>query len=171
MPIHWYVNRVFINLCVSSGYREQWVGDGARKKSWCVEHQNLMPLATDIYSGNFFQFMKSEELMVGEDSKPEETCSALAGTHFTIGKIILHWKFWRVQIVQNWINRRIPRNSKWISQPSLQIRYSAENDLGPTNLANIQWKMAQAQQIRRMILAKRMTFRCSSSPRAASALE
>jgi hypothetical protein len=31
--------------------------------------------------------MKSEELMAGEDSKPEETCSELEGTHFTFGKI------------------------------------------------------------------------------------
>jgi hypothetical protein len=36
--------------------------------------------------GNVFQFMKLEESMAGEDSKPEETCSELAGTHFTIGK-------------------------------------------------------------------------------------
>jgi hypothetical protein len=34
-----------------------------------------------------FGFMKSEESMVGEDSKPEETCSELVGTNFTIGKI------------------------------------------------------------------------------------
>jgi hypothetical protein len=31
--------------------------------------------------------MKLEESMVGEDSKPAGTCSELAGTHFTIGKI------------------------------------------------------------------------------------
>jgi hypothetical protein len=31
--------------------------------------------------------MKLEELMVGEDYEPEETCSELAGTYFTIGKI------------------------------------------------------------------------------------
>jgi hypothetical protein len=31
--------------------------------------------------------MKSEESMARDDSKPEETCSELAGTHFTIGKI------------------------------------------------------------------------------------
>ena len=31
--------------------------------------------------------MKSEELMAGEDSELEKTCSELAGTHFTIGKI------------------------------------------------------------------------------------
>jgi hypothetical protein len=31
--------------------------------------------------------MKSEELMAGEDYEPEKTCSELAGTHFTIGKI------------------------------------------------------------------------------------
>jgi hypothetical protein len=37
--------------------------------------------------GNVFRFMKSEESMAGEDSEPEETCSELAGTHFTIGKI------------------------------------------------------------------------------------
>jgi hypothetical protein len=35
----------------------------------------------------FFRFMKMEELMAGEDSELEETCSELAGTHFTIGKI------------------------------------------------------------------------------------
>jgi hypothetical protein len=37
--------------------------------------------------GNVFQFMKLEELMAGDDSKPEGTYSKLAGTHFTIGKI------------------------------------------------------------------------------------
>jgi hypothetical protein len=37
--------------------------------------------------GNVFQFMKSEESMAGEDSEPEEKCSELAGTHFTIRKI------------------------------------------------------------------------------------
>jgi hypothetical protein len=48
-----------------------------------------MPLATDIvYSGNVIHFMKSEESMAGKDPKPEETCSELAGTHFTIRKII-----------------------------------------------------------------------------------
>jgi hypothetical protein len=31
--------------------------------------------------------MKLEELMAGEDSEPEEMCSELAGTHFTIVKI------------------------------------------------------------------------------------
>jgi hypothetical protein len=31
--------------------------------------------------------MKLEESMAGEDSEPKETCSELAGTHFTIGKI------------------------------------------------------------------------------------
>jgi hypothetical protein len=36
---------------------------------------------------NVFRFIKLEESMVGEDSKPEETCSELAGTHFTIEKI------------------------------------------------------------------------------------
>jgi hypothetical protein len=37
--------------------------------------------------GNVFQFMKSEESMAGKDYEPEETCSKLAGTHVTIGKI------------------------------------------------------------------------------------
>jgi hypothetical protein len=46
-----------------------------------------MPLATDIYSRNVFQFMKSEQSMAGEDSEPEKMSSELAGTHFTIGKI------------------------------------------------------------------------------------
>ncbi len=64
------------------------------KKSWCVESWNLMPLATDIYSGNIFQLTKLEESMVGEDSKPEETSSELAGTHFTTGKRKFRWKFW-----------------------------------------------------------------------------
>jgi hypothetical protein len=68
-------------------YCEQCDGNGARKKSWCVESQNLMPLATDIYSGNVFQIMKLEESMAGEDSEPAEPCSELMGTHFTIRKI------------------------------------------------------------------------------------
>jgi hypothetical protein len=46
-----------------------------------------MQLATDIYSGNIFRFIKSEELMAEEDSELEKMCSELAGTHFTIGKI------------------------------------------------------------------------------------
>jgi hypothetical protein len=46
-----------------------------------------MPLATDINSGNVFQFIKLEESMVGEDSKQEETCSELVRTHFTIKKL------------------------------------------------------------------------------------
>jgi hypothetical protein len=37
--------------------------------------------------GKVFRFMKLEESMAGENSEPEETCSKLAGTHFTIGKI------------------------------------------------------------------------------------
>ncbi len=74
-------------MCVLGRYREQWVGDDARKKSWCVESQKLMPLATDIYSRNVFQFMKLEESMAGEDSKPEETCSKWREHIFTIGKI------------------------------------------------------------------------------------
>ncbi len=115
MPIPWYVNKVFINLCVSGRYCEQCDGNGALKKSWWIESQNLMPLATDINSGNVFRFMKLEESMAGEDSKLEETCSGLVGTHFRIGKI----KFVEnsgVQKVRDWNNHRIPRNSEWISQ-------------------------------------------------------
>jgi hypothetical protein len=37
--------------------------------------------------GNVFRFMKPEELMAGDDSKLEEMCSELAGTHFTLEKI------------------------------------------------------------------------------------
>jgi hypothetical protein len=78
-----------MNLCVSGRYFEQCQcdGDHAHEKSWCVESQNLMPLATDKYGGNIFRFMKSEELMAGEDSEPAGTCSELAGTHFKTGKI------------------------------------------------------------------------------------
>jgi hypothetical protein len=76
-----------MNLCVSGRYHEQCDGNGAREKSWCVEFQNLMPLATDKYSGNVFRFMKLEESMAGEDSEPAGRCSELAGTHFTIRKI------------------------------------------------------------------------------------
>jgi hypothetical protein len=43
--------------------------------------------------GNVFRFMILEESMAGEDSEPEETCSELAGTHFTIGKIKFRCKF------------------------------------------------------------------------------
>jgi hypothetical protein len=51
--------------------------------------------------------------------------------------------------------------------PRLQIKYSAEKGTVPTELANIQRKMTQAQQIRRMILTKKMIFQYSSSPPAA----
>jgi hypothetical protein len=78
---------IFINLCVSGIYHEQCDGNGAHEKSWCVESQNLMPLATDKYSRNIFRFMKLEELMAGEDSKPAGMCYELAGTKFTIRKI------------------------------------------------------------------------------------
>ncbi len=44
--------------------------------------------------GNIFRFMKLEESMAGEDSKPEKKCSELAGIHFMIGKIKFRWKFW-----------------------------------------------------------------------------
>jgi hypothetical protein len=37
--------------------------------------------------GNVLRLIKLEELMAGEDSKPEKMCLELAGTHFTIGKI------------------------------------------------------------------------------------
>jgi hypothetical protein len=57
------------------------------KKSWCIESQNLMPLATDKYCGKVFRFMKSEESVAGEDSKLAGTCFELAGTHFIIKKI------------------------------------------------------------------------------------
>jgi hypothetical protein len=48
-----------------------------------------MPVATisKKEDGNVFLFMKLEESMAGEDSKPAGTCSELAGTHFKIGKI------------------------------------------------------------------------------------
>jgi hypothetical protein len=48
-----------------------------------------MPVATisKKEGGNVFQFIKLEELMVGEDSEPAGTCSELAGTHFRIRKI------------------------------------------------------------------------------------
>jgi hypothetical protein len=46
-----------------------------------------MPLATAMYSGNVFGFMKLEELIVGDDSQPVGMHSKLAGTHFTIRKI------------------------------------------------------------------------------------
>jgi hypothetical protein len=49
------------------------------------------PKNTD--GGKIFRFMKLEESMVGKDSEPEETCSELAGTHFTIGKIKFQQKF------------------------------------------------------------------------------
>jgi hypothetical protein len=42
----------------------------------------MLSQKTDV--GNVFHFMKSEESMAGEDSELEETCSELAGTHFTI---------------------------------------------------------------------------------------
>ena len=42
--------------------------------------------------GNVLQFMKSEESIAGEDSKPAEMCSKLVDTHFPIGKITFRWK-------------------------------------------------------------------------------
>ncbi len=74
-------------MCLYRIYCEQCDGNGVRKKSWSVESQNLMPFATDKYSGNVFLFMKLDESMVGEDSKLAETCSKSAGTHFMMGKI------------------------------------------------------------------------------------
>jgi hypothetical protein len=41
-----------------------------------------MPLATDIYSGNIFRFMKSEQSMAGEDSKPEKNEFRIGGNTF-----------------------------------------------------------------------------------------
>jgi hypothetical protein len=49
------------------------------------------PKNTD--GGNIFRFMKLEESMAREDSEPEEMCSELTGTHFTIRKIIFRQKF------------------------------------------------------------------------------
>jgi hypothetical protein len=86
VPIPGYDNKVFISLCVLGRYCGQCDGNGACKKSWCVESQNLMPLTTDKYSGNIFQFMKLEESMTGEDSEPVGMCYKLAGKNFTIGK-------------------------------------------------------------------------------------
>jgi hypothetical protein len=76
-----------------------------------------MPLATYIYSGNVFRFMKLEQSMAGEDSEPEKTSSELAGTHFTIGKKKSDENS-GVQKVQNRNNCGIPRNSERISQSS-----------------------------------------------------
>jgi hypothetical protein len=120
VPIPGYDNKVFINLCVLGRYHEQCDGNGARKKSWCIESQNLMPLATDKCSRNVFQFMKLEESMAGEDSEPAGTCYELAGTNFTIGKINSNENL-GVQKVHNRNNPRISRNSKRISQPSIYV--------------------------------------------------
>jgi hypothetical protein len=68
--------------------------------------------------------MKPEESMAGEDSKPEGTCSELAGTHFTIGKIKFNENS-KVQKIRNQNNCGMPLDSKWISQPSfLNLRQS-----------------------------------------------
>jgi hypothetical protein len=75
-----------------------------------------MPLATDIYSGNVFRFMKLEQLMAGEDSKPEKTSSELVGSHFMIGKKNSDENS-GVQKVLNWKNCGILWNSERISQP------------------------------------------------------
>jgi hypothetical protein len=45
-----------------------------------------MPLVTDKYSRNVFQFMKLKKMMTGEDSKLVGMCYKLAGTNFTIRK-------------------------------------------------------------------------------------
>ncbi len=41
----------------------------------------------NTHGRNVFKFMKSDESVAGEDSKLEEMCSELAGTHFMIRKI------------------------------------------------------------------------------------
>ncbi len=50
-----YDIKVFINLCVLGIYHEQCDDNGARKKSWCVESRNLMPLTSDKYGRNVFR--------------------------------------------------------------------------------------------------------------------
>ncbi len=52
-----------------------------------------IPTSTQKKGGNVFRFMKSKESMTWEDSKPAGTCSKLVGTHFTIEKIKIRWKF------------------------------------------------------------------------------
>ncbi len=80
-------------------------------------YQNLMPLATDIYSGNVFRFTKLEQSMAEEDSELEKTSSEMVvGTHFTIRKKKSDENS-GVQKVQNQNNCGIPRNSERISQP------------------------------------------------------
>jgi hypothetical protein len=54
--------------------------------------------------------MKLEESVAGEDSEPEETCSELAGTHFTIRKLNSDENS-SVQKVWNQNNGGIPQNS------------------------------------------------------------
>jgi hypothetical protein len=63
------------------------IGDGACKKRWCIESKILMPLATDKCSGNVFQYMTLEELMVGEDFELASTYYKFAGANFTIRKM------------------------------------------------------------------------------------
>ncbi len=54
----------------------------------------IIPTSTQLTDiGKVFRFMKLEESMAGEDSKSEERCSELAGTHFTIKKIKFQGKF------------------------------------------------------------------------------
>ncbi len=60
VPIPGYDHKVFINVCVLGRYCEQCDGNGVHDKSWCIESRNLMPLATDKYSGNVSWFMKLE---------------------------------------------------------------------------------------------------------------
>jgi hypothetical protein len=95
-----------------------------------------MPLATDIYSGNVFQFMKLEESMAGEDSEPvqEKILNQRERVPNWQEHILQSEKYNSgensgVQKVQNQNNHRIPWNFEWISQPSfipLQCNMSKE---------------------------------------------
>ncbi len=82
MPIPWYIKKIFINLCVSGRYCKQCDGNGAREKNWCIESWNLMPLTTDIFSGNVVRFMKLEESMAGKGFQTSGNVFQIGGNAF-----------------------------------------------------------------------------------------
>ncbi len=67
------------------------IGNGACEKHWCVESKILMPLATDTYSRNVFQYMKIDG---GRGFQTGKNTIRIGGNKFCDQKIKVRWKFW-----------------------------------------------------------------------------